>query len=516
MNESRFLSWITIIVLLTSIITFWFYRLDCLPGLHGDEAWFGLKAFEYLGTGIDKPYGMRNYTGILQALAVSIAFKYFDIGIFQLRTGGLLFNVISLTILTFYFICKVNQKSAVILLLLFSQSALYMIYPKIAWEVNSFNLFLVVLFLISSLEIAQMEGGSNIGLNFVFLGSCFLGTYNHIIFSCLPVSVFSGLVIWMLYNKNFKYMVLVSMLFINCINIIILYLLTQTIVDQLWHFLNNRLFILIVMLIVLESVFLQQLTDYVLPKLTAILNKIVIPGFSIKYLLVIASVIFLLLHGVTFWQIATNKVLLLRVYSYEPPLWLNILFIISGSMILMYIIGCLIIDILKNSDQPWAFIIVAYLGLFSIYAADTSIRYYLTIFAIIFIYMSYKMTCKQKTAMIHNGITCMLVLAFMLIQSTLWILSSNTHRELRALHFPLGHTRVETSAHFLPFEPVMEFLYKSRAGKISTSEKFFIGNTFNFYKLIHPEINKLPGTASIEYDYVTYGDGFKKVLIHPY
>jgi len=58
----------TLILFLSYYGFWWLYKLDVLPGLHGDEAWFGLKADEFNRQGIAHLYGMNTYTGILQPL----------------------------------------------------------------------------------------------------------------------------------------------------------------------------------------------------------------------------------------------------------------------------------------------------------------------------------------------------------------------------------------------------------------------------------------------------------------
>ncbi len=62
------------ILLLLYLIFCWTFKLDDLPGLHGDEAWFGLKAYHLMERPIEKLTGMNYYTGMLQTWTASFFF----------------------------------------------------------------------------------------------------------------------------------------------------------------------------------------------------------------------------------------------------------------------------------------------------------------------------------------------------------------------------------------------------------------------------------------------------------
>src|SRR5215472_3045281 len=75
-----------------------FFRIASFPGLHGDEAWSGLRALEIAQSGVSSVHGMTWYSGALFPSLVAAAFSLFGPSIFTLRLVGALLNWVALVI----------------------------------------------------------------------------------------------------------------------------------------------------------------------------------------------------------------------------------------------------------------------------------------------------------------------------------------------------------------------------------------------------------------------------------
>ncbi|MGY3055624.1 hypothetical protein ACVWYG_003845 [Pedobacter sp. UYEF25] len=145
--------WLLLFFVSVGYFGFWsFYKLDILPGLHGDEAWSGLKANDYIKDGVTGYAGMNNYTGIFQPLLNAFSFKLLGVGVFQLRYTTIVFNLLGIGMILFG-LAKIKKLSAFIFLLLFAQSALFLTSARIAWEVNTFQLFFMGVIFLSVIKI---------------------------------------------------------------------------------------------------------------------------------------------------------------------------------------------------------------------------------------------------------------------------------------------------------------------------------------------------------------------------
>ena len=501
-------------ILLVSVILFWLGNLTSI-GLHGDEAWFGLKASEYLHEGIRFPWGMNHYSGILQGLVNALVFKYFGIGIYQLRISGVVINVISLILLLYFLYKKNGAKSAFFFTLLFAQSAFYLIGPKIAWEVCTFNLLFLTAFVISLYKLSDDKNDISISWAFFFLFSSLIGSYNHILFSSLPLSFLAGLSLWKFYNADRNGGTRsIAFLLITLVNTTVLFLFMKFAIGLFWPFLHLYCFLYFIASILLESLFIKPIALWC----SSILEPVFKIRFSKSFLICVSSIFtfsFSLFHGMLFFQILSQRILFLRVFSYELPLWIAVTLFASAVVIGAFLIVSLVNDIRFRPREPWAFIIVGYLGTFTLYATEASIRYFLIMFVLMCLYAGFKLSSQDGP--VRGVVLAALVTNVLLVQSLLWFLSSNHHRKLRAIDFAMGNGRMESSAHFLPFGPVLDFINAHKIGHIEAtkSEEAETGHTYDFYKLFNTQWEKYPNRARITYDKISMGDGFRKELLPP-
>lgn len=493
-------------------MSFWCFNIDSI-GIHGDEAWLGLRGVEYLKNGIESPYGMNKYTGILQSFFNFLIFKYFSIGVIQLRVTGVILNSVSLAILLFSLVKNKMTKIALCFSLFFAQSSLYLLDAKVAWEVCSFNLFFMTLVIVSLQKLILRKKQFSLVWAQIFLIGSFLGAYNHIIFSSLLISLEVGIFLWMKYNnqalpssaEKFFTLILLSNL-----NVLLLFILMHLWIDSLWAKFHYLCFLLPFAVTTIEVTFFNKLVFFLRSPFHRMMN-VKISQSMIKGFLFFSLLIFVILHGIAFVQILTQKIMVLRIFSYELPQITQGIFLVSAILLSAYLLYALYSDVIRNPNDPWVFLLLSYFGIFCIYTRGNSPRYYLILSVLVFLYLSFKIS--QKKSVINTLVILMITANAALLQMTLWQISLDKNRTLKPRLFKIGITHLETSAHFLPFAPVLDYINQHHIGYIETKEPFFIGTSFEFYKKIYPQINNYPNSMSIEYSYNEHKNGFSMVQL---
>jgi len=483
-------------------IFWWTYKLDFLPGLHADEAWAGLKAKQFADKGVTQLSGMNNYTGIIEILLADIAFKFFGVGVTQLRIGGIVFNTLGLLLLGYTSFSFRSYKATLFGLLILAQSSLYMTSPRVAWEVNTLTLFFLSILLISLSHIlASSDRFKNIWI-ILFLTSNILGTYNHVIFSCISIAGFVGVILWSAYYRSGEYRNLIILLFINLFNLVVLFFVMRY--GQRF-ILSGRYYLLPVLcsVMVAELLLYKRLKRIVLPGCL----KIAVAKDYVHFFLIVSLIAFIILHGIAFFEVATSYKLLLQVYSFESSLLVKLFLTAIGSIFLFYSILFLWHDIRHSKRSILPFFLIAYLGLFCIYTIHCSFRYYLALYALLAFYTAYKISKgTQGTKML----TISLTLGFFTMSGILYDIYHTDSPPLKAIEFKIGNGQIETSAHFLPKQPVLDFLKKNKIGTVNylPENAYFLTEPVLFYKLIKPwpEINSNKGL--INFNFNSYGNGF--------
>ncbi len=476
-------------------------------GLHGDESWLGLKGINYLQSGhIDRPYGMNKYTGIFQAFCNSRVFKYFGFGIIQLRITGIVLNFLSILCLSLFLVRRKLIKEALIFLMLFSQSVLYMNYAKVSWEVCSFTLFFMVLSAMSLFLFINSSGKKVFLWTFLFLLSTLAGSYNHIIFSSVIVAAFFALFFWIFVPNSQQYHdidKMFSIVFVAFINICFLYVFMNNYADIVWKAHHYFFAFIFFVLLIFESCIIFKIRKIIL-YLLKFLERFQLSDQFISLIALFIFASFLFFHGFSFWDTIVQRIVFIRIFSYEISDFQKIFFIITGSAIFIYFVYTLFYN-LKNKDFMSCFIIF-YMGTIVLYTRQESIRYYLILTVLMFLYIAFNIV--KDTAVLKVSLIIFIAANIVLSQCILWKIESNPERDLHAYHFKFGRSSTGISAHFMPFEPVIRYCEAAQIGNISTKEKFFIGNNFRFYKEVYPELKKYTGNASVEYDFKDYGTGF--------
>jgi hypothetical protein len=487
--------------LLLFILFFWTYKLNTLPGLHADEAWSGIKAVYFSHHPLDQLNGMNHYTGIIQAAAAKIAFGYWGINVFSLRIGGVIFNLLGLLLICGTLIYYQYKYAALAFLFIISQSALYLTSPRVAWEVNTFMLFFISLLFVAIVSICQNSKYIRFW-SFIILFTNVLGAYNHILFSAVTLSVFGGLCLWAIYHNSLLYKRLTILFGISIVNIMIVILLLRKLPVQHYNLMFFApLFILGFLLI--ENILLEKL--YHIQFKSPFNPKFFRP--YINGLLVCFILVFIFFHGRAFFEVLTGYKIFLQNYSYECPLIIRMAFITTAIIFIGYFLKYIWQDFKAIESSVFVFVIVVYLGVVNIYTRDTSFRYYLDLYAIITLYTAWKMSFHFKKSVSLIGSLAVSLVIVTAIQVAIF---SDPSRKIKAIDFTIGNGFAETSAHFLPKEPLINFLQANRVGSIY----YFNGNPhfsdlpIEFYKFSKPWKEKAMNKATVGYDYKTYNNGY--------
>jgi len=482
------------ILLLGVYMAFWWtYKLDVLPRLHGDEAWVGLKADQFNKTGIDGIYGMNTYTGILQPMIVSTFFKVFGLGIFQLRIAGAVFNSLGLLII-YRILWRYNQANiSILFLLILSQSALYLISPGVAWEVNTFTLFFISLLIAATVNLlSDLNVLKPFWILLLFCTNV-IGTYNHILFSAISVAALISLILWSLYIRTSVYQKLIALLTCNLLNLILVFVGMRFKLLTSISWLTILFFAVVISGIELFAV--NRLRQVV------IADKLMVKvNVKVTYIcLLLLSASFVIFHGLALFDILSNYKLLVHAYSYPFQFLFRLWFLLGGSIIGFYLVFYLAEDIVSKKNSLYAFFIITYLGIITVYTTNCSFRYYLSIYVIIGLYLALKISKGIKRAMPLLG---SLMLSAILINVLLTEIFTHPERQINAIDFKTGNNQMETSAHFLPNKPLIDFLRKNNIDTIKyVSERYFLEQPILFYQLVNPWKKAAGSAAIIDYNY---------------
>jgi hypothetical protein len=185
-RPTRPLSRILTIALLATLTVAVTYHLPDFPGLHGDEAWAGLRALDIQQKGLFTIHGMNVYTGALFPQIVAAVFSVLGADVLSLRLPGAILNCLAVVILVATFWRR--GYSAFIVTLLFASSFLFLFSSRVAWEVCALQNFLLAL-IVAALSGLLKADRARLGATLLFFLAFALGTWNHFIFSAASLSL---------------------------------------------------------------------------------------------------------------------------------------------------------------------------------------------------------------------------------------------------------------------------------------------------------------------------------------
>ncbi|KJC34544.1 hypothetical protein [Bradyrhizobium sp. LTSP857] len=185
-NRSRDVAYAGLLASITAIVVAGLLaRLDSFPGLHGDEAWVGLRALEQQARGMFTLRGMNGYTGSLFPEIVSQVFSVVPASVGSLRLAGAILNglALGLTALALW----TRGAAALYFALAMGSSLLFLFYSRVAWEVNALQNLLLALVLLALPHLLDQSRSSHRWL-FLLLLAFSLGCWSHAIFVAAALS----------------------------------------------------------------------------------------------------------------------------------------------------------------------------------------------------------------------------------------------------------------------------------------------------------------------------------------
>ncbi len=489
----------TVLAVIAATIFLWLYQIDIFPGLHGDEAWFGIEAYQYLTnpSASFKWNGMNHYTGSLQQNLASLAFSWFGAHISTLRIPGAVINIIALA-LFFFSLPNIPQsgRKTLCFFLFLTQSALWMIYPRIAWEVNAMTLFFMSLMVRSSIQIWNNDYHfSTISL---FLFASLLGGYNHIIFVCIPLSVLSATVLYGLRKQEFNLnwlLLSIGSLFNSSI------LFGLMFIERGIFFNENAYWIvpLLALLILSESWLIirwgkkKLKIDFISPPAR---TWTWIKGIVLAFLVIA----FLKNHATGLYAVLSNHKVLEHIYSFTPHPSVAFLSQLAAAALLAASAIAMFRD-LKADKSPLPLFILSYMGLLSLFTTANSPRYYLSLSIILFLYLAIK---TSQSKYYSSAIIVLAVTSVLTVILQLYLIYSDEARVWHPKQVAFGNI-TEPSSHFLPITPVVNYLRENRIHRVESNfEGKFIVWCTHFMELTRPW-EKDAGTKI----YVEYGETAK-------
>jgi len=500
MIKSKYISHCTerlaIILIFCYFVFWWMYKLDALPGLHGDEAWFGLKAHQYLTSGVDHVYGMNTYTGILQPCVSALVFKMAGLGVTQLRIAGAIFNLLALFIIYRVLWLSRIKGSEWVFLLFFAQSALYLVAPRVAWEVNTFTLFFIALLAASVVRVISDIKIFRPVWIWLFLLVNLVGSYNHVIFSCLSIAAIIGIGLWSVYNRTSDMMPVIRLLVINLFNLLLLFIVMSYSIDQPVRGSSLAFIFILTVLPILETVGLRII--FAMKFLVKDIPRV--SDYVVYGLLSLFMIIFFIFHGLALYQVISNYKVITHAYSYEFSLFSQFVFLATGLVIFYYFFLFLIEDLIKRKESLFAFFIISYLGIFTLYTTRCSFRYYLCIYALMSLYIA-----SKAIRHINQVIPLLVALGatLLIINFSLYQVFNRPDSAVKPVYVRVGNSnQMENSGHFLPNRPLIEFLQTHKIGGIRyLTDRYFLEQPVLFYNLINPREQSPGNIGTVGYDY---------------
>lgn len=508
-NAGRLLTLMLTAAALLCLLSFWLFRLEELPGLHGDEAWFGLTANSYSETGIKSPVGMTFYTGILQSLASFITFKYFGIGVFQLRLPGVILNFLTLVIAVIVFVRYQQYRMLTLFMLLVMQSSIFVLYPKLAWEVTTFSCLFLLIQLGLFYIIFTRNRPRTITV-FAFLLINLLGSYNHILFASLPLALLIGTCIWVYLNNQVDKYYVTVILAVNLFNICVQGLYLKFLVTDIWISYGNGIFIIAPVLLFIESIFIKQIITALTPILVWI-QKMKINPLVFSAFLLLSIITFCIFHGLSTTQVFSNTALITNLFSYQPSESMHLLATTCG----LFLFGSFLFLLIKNSvaeDKNLITILIAtYLGVFCLFTTGTSIRYYIIPSVFIYLFLAFELNKKNLLRFIPVCILVSASISFIILTIQLTDIYQHSERKVKAIEIIMGNKTMETSAHFLSTLELRRFISDHQIDNVEydPAERYFIENPISFYKLFQKQKGAAGKSILVKYNYQALGNGFK-------
>jgi hypothetical protein len=477
------------------------WELAHFPGLESDEAWFGLAAHDILDHGVLSLSGMTWYTGNLYPALVAGAFALLGEGVLQLRLLGALANAAAFSILALTLGRVFGFRSAWLYLCFIGMSLYSLWQSRVAWEVTALTLPLLALFLACVLPFwskRNPDGAARpLAADFAVMAVCWIGVLSHIIFA-LAVAAFAGAaLIAMIQNPNRDRVELAVLMAYTTA------LVPAVAIRQLAGALPQVLPIWAVSLLLTVGTPLLLSIVYAWTRPVAMriaqqVAKTANAWLAIAQtrpstrlapipLLGIALAPFLFLHSGPFVSVVSGLGEAQRMASVVPNGHTRVAILLLGAAVIGLMTAAMALAWRRcgKEDSPLKFLVLSALlscVLLPAIVPGTSLRYYAIPHALLLI------AAAAASATLLRRPSRLLLAVFTIAPAAVCAiaLTEQARRDPRPpILFMLGPLQ-ESSAHFLPIEPLIARLQANRSCKISARDLYEIGMPVRFMYRINP------------------------------
>lgn len=481
------------------------YRFASFPGLHGDEAWAGLRALDHMDRGLFTLHGMRYYAGSLYPYVLSRIFEARGASVESLRLPGLVLNVAGMG-LFLLLLLRQSKRSAALFLALSCTSLLLLLQSRLAWEVMAWNLFgQACLVAVAQVFLARQRPSAL--LAWLFFTVSVLGALNHFVFVSWNLAfALASAVLWASGRDSAH----TSRFFLlNALGMAAV--LTACVLQ--WR-LDDETFqrhpaVVLTVLAVLPLIAtglwvalgpgLERLTGPVRAWSARWLQGL---GANRKRGRILAAVVltpFVGMHTLGFSSALSNDLLYRRLFGYEPPLPVRVAgFLFVAGAVATIGIACVRALRAYVSGAPdahgafWAFLLPLYAACFPLFTSRESARHYLLLTVALF-YAGAVLVPRYLPELRPRLLAGALVFAAATQGLAWWNLTSPPRPPL---DFRVAW-RKETSRHLLNITPVYEQL--KREGVCHYEAEFFIQEPLEFLRRADGWSCTNPAPAAIEY-----------------
>jgi hypothetical protein len=359
-----------------------FAGLERFPGLHLDEARFGLQAMDRFAGGLDSPHGMTAYSGPFQAHAVAWSFRVAGPGVWALRVPGAVLSVVALLVVAVFLARRAGERAVLAFLGLLATSLLFLWKARIAGEVDGIQAFVVAVVVVAANGL--VSGRHRAAAFLILVCAIWVGEVNHVIFLSVPLSLAAaGLyAVFVCGDERFRGVLRAGIVGVGLAGVLAAKLALS---DAVWR--AHRVPVVACFVaapLVAAAIGLRgrRVIDAVVDRLVGATG---IGGTRGRTLIVFGLVVFGVGHLSAFAGAWSGVLLLERMASWWPPLALSVCLYALVGLILVPV-GVRVHRALARRgalpDEPalvalmtvWA---PAYLACFSILVHRWSIRYYL-------------------------------------------------------------------------------------------------------------------------------------------
>jgi hypothetical protein len=496
-------------------------HLDISPGLHGDEAWFGLRAQQMASGAVRSWHGMTAHSGALFPLIVAGSFQVFGVSVWSLRFPGAACTFMAIALLAWQ-VWKLRQRlgNAILLLLLLAGSVLVTAESRVAWEVTALGPLLAALLLALTLRILKREDPNRDQWldATAFLVLATLGTYSHLIFLSLVAGLFVSSLTCAVRFPEYRTRSLLLVTTMALANAAALALLkVRLFAAPQW---DPAFAAIYAMATGLQAVAFPGLRRRLDERLRETLGRVEAPLRRLgPAAALVGAAAFGAVHGIPFIQTISNDVVLERLYSVSMP-WPMLTVSYAYALLLVGAYGAVLVRMLRGSmsvGPPDVFLIVLPLPVAAalpILVHPRSIRYYILANLVLMVALSVShahATRAQAARFLWVVLGYAIAVNAVLVPI---IVDRHHYDSVSPTWFAFG-LRQETSAHFFPTAPVVERMRADGVREFDTRETIFIGLPLTFY-LSYENWNATPGRrAAVDYDYGLPGGIRYRLIAEP-